>query len=73
MDQKSGELVISLRSDPGCLTHMASPPRIGRAEDSRMVWFKLDMVCRMTGARMNEKSCGSQLKVLLLYGEDLLG
>lgn len=59
MDQKSGELVISFRSEPGFLMQRESPRRIDVAVFSWMDRSKLETVWSTTGARRSEWSCRS--------------
>ena len=56
VDQKSGVLATSFLSGRGPRMQSAKPFKIGRADFSMANGSKLEIVCRITGARMNECS-----------------
>lgn len=53
MDQKSGDMTISLLNGSDSAMHRDKLLSTGAADISRMSWSKLEIACKITGTRIN--------------------
>lgn len=53
MDQKSGDMTISLLSNSDSAIQRDKLFKIGVADISNISWSKLEMACKITGTRIN--------------------